>query len=269
MHRNQGPGSHNSCVNSTVRAVTTFKNEPSSGPGLNDGTPMEESEDWVFAFDFKIEIPSAFTFGNNYLFQVNGRLAGDTMKLMGAGNEGNSFLPDGTPDRYRPHHGDGQGGKVTTLIDVPLSEGHMTLHYKAANRKYDLWLDDTKLVADFAAFGDGDPNMDKAYDVEFIQLGGGGISFENALYDNIILGVLAEPDGPIPGDANTDGVVDVADLGILGVNWSSTQEPSLSQAMRSSELSTFIPEPATVTLTTVGILYLASRYRRPDPHLLS
>ena len=43
------------------------------------------------------------------------------------------------------------------------------------------------------------------------------------MYDKAILGVIATPDGLIPGDANGDGVVDVADLGVLGGNFGAAE----------------------------------------------
>ncbi len=93
-----------------------------------------------------------------------------------------------------------------------MDQGTVTVHYKASNRRLDLWFDNTKLLADFESYSG-------RYDLDFIQLGIGGISFENLLFNNVLLGVLNESGHPIAGDANGDGVVDVADLGIVGANF--------------------------------------------------
>ncbi len=286
---NAGPGGFNPCANSTVRAGSTFKNTPLP-PGLSlfQGIPMDISKDWVFSFDFRIGIPVGDTFGNDKLFETIAD-TGDIMKLLGAGDSGGSFL-NGEADRYRLYHGDGAGNHISTLINVPVQQGHITLHYKAANERMDLWLDDMKLVGDFASFNNG-------YGINRIQLGGGSPSFENALYDNVVLGIVAGtvacgPQGPgssapgdfncdgtvdvadlgiiganfnggsvtyVDGDANLDGVVDVADLGVVGANWSAAQSGELLHALQSAGLGALIPEPTTVTMVAVGALGLVRR----------
>tara|TARA_Y100000588_G_C13947186_1_gene792630 strand:- start:26 stop:343 length:318 start_codon:yes stop_codon:yes gene_type:complete len=87
---NDGPGGFNLCINSTIRAVTTYKNQPAPGPGLNDGKKMDESRDWVLSFDFKVEISAGDTAGTDKLFEVNGATpsathGNDTMKLLATG----------------------------------------------------------------------------------------------------------------------------------------------------------------------------------------
>ncbi len=285
---NQGPGKVNPCINSTVRGRATFKNTPPPGSGTAGAQPMDEAKDWVFSFDFRIEIPAGDTFGNDKFFEISSNR--DVLKVRGANNIGpglySSFLPDGTPDRYVLVHGTGVELEETlTLIDVPLTEGKMTVHYKASNQRLDLWHNDTLLVADFQS-------IVANYLARAFQLGGGGGSFENALYDNAILGVVAESSDPMPGDANGDGVVDVADLGILGANfgmtdiafsdgdfngdnfvdvadlgilganWTTTQGLSLSSALKSAGLSTLVPEPATVGFLAFGLVYLGRRRRK-------
>jgi len=273
---NTGGGGVNPCANSTIRAVTTHRNQPSPGEGLNNGVPMSEDKDWVFSFDFRIEIPAGDTYGNDKLFEVNGA-GGDTMVVRGAGPDNSSFLSDGTANRYQLSTGFG-----TTLIDVPLIDGHMTLHYKSKKGKYDLWLNDQRLVRNFAS-------ISGSYDADFIQLGGGGISFENALYDNVILGVRAKacgPQGPgisVPGDFNCDGLVDVADLGIIGANFNGSEvtyvegDANLDGGVDVADLgvvganwtalqstgnaSALVPEPTTLSLLAMSVLMVGRRRR--------
>jgi len=291
---NSGPGGYNPCVNSTIRAVTTYKNQPAPGPGQNDGAKMDESRDWVLSFDFKIQIPAGDTAGNDKLFAVHGATSSathgnDTMVVLGAGGPT-------TTGHYTLHHGVCTGVEqcidATTTIDKALTEGTMTMHYDADEGNYNLWHDNDLLVADFHSFND-------RYDASFVQIAGGGISFENALYDNIIWGVVSDatacgPEGPdisvpgdfncdgtvdvadlgiiganfngsnvtyVDGDANLDGGVDVADLGVVGANWTAAQGLSLSHALRSAGL-TSVPEPATVTVLAIGLVCLGRRRRK-------
>ena len=54
----------------------------------------------------------------------------------------------------------------------------------------------------------------------------------------------------VVGDANGDGVVDVADLGSLGINWGALQAASLDILM---------PEPATVLTLNFGLFGFGRR----------
>ena len=292
---NAGPGGYNPCVNSTIRAVTTYKNQPAPGPGQNDGAKMDESRDWVLSFDFRVEIPAGVTFGNDKLFEVNGATGGathgnDTMVVLATGGHT-------TTGNYTLHHavctGVDQCQDASTVIDKPMTEGKMTLHYDAAEGNYNLWHDSDLLVADFDSYSD-------RYDASFLQIAGGGIDFANSLYDNIIWGVVNDsaacgPEGPgasvpgdfncdgtvdvadlgiiganfngnsvtyVDGDANLDGAVDVADLGVVGANWSAAQSGSLSSALQSAGLNALVPEPTTVALVGLGALCLGRRRRQ-------
>ena len=52
------------------------------------------------------------------------------------------------------------------------------------------------------------------------------------------------------GDFNGDGIVDVSDLGILGANWT---------ASRSTGDASLVPEPTTLSLFVMGVLLARRR----------
>ncbi len=56
-----------------------------------------------------------------------------------------------------------------------------------------------------------------------------------------------------PGDANFDGLVDVADLGILDANWTASQTTGNASAL--------VPEPATLSLVAMSFLVVRRRQR--------
>jgi len=56
-----------------------------------------------------------------------------------------------------------------------------------------------------------------------------------------------------PGDANFDGIVDVADLGILGANWTASQTTGNASAL--------VPELATLSLLAMSMLVVGRRRR--------
>ena len=300
-NNSDGAFAGSACVNSTVRVRSTARNSA-------ELTPRNTENDWVFSFDFKIDVLAGDTFGNDKLFDLTSATVSpitddtDLITIRGAapatGEWGGSYV-NGQSNRYNIWHGPIPDGGVRsdamkTPIDFELTEGRLTVHYKASNQRLDLWLNDTLLLENFeSATGN--------YDVISVQLGGGLGSFENALYDNIILGSLADngscgPDGPgasgipgdfncdgvvdvgdlgilganfnannvtyVDGDANLDGGVDVADLGIVGANWSAAQAVSLGQAVRNAGLGTFIPEPATIAVLTLALTCLGHRSAR-------
>ena len=55
------------------------------------------------------------------------------------------------------------------------------------------------------------------------------------------------------GDFNFDGIVDIADLGILGANWTASQVTGNASAL--------VPEPATLSLLAVSVLMVGRRRR--------
>ena len=57
-----------------------------------------------------------------------------------------------------------------------------------------------------------------------------------------------------PGDANFDGIVDVADLGIVGANWIASQTRGNTSALA--------PEPTTLSLLTMSVLVIGRRRRQ-------
>ena len=301
---NTGPGGNNPCVNATIRAVPTFKNQPA--PGIMEGIPMRTDVDWVVSVDFKVDNVPGDTFGGDKLFSLgtltDGPETDDFFLVTGANNdhlgaqsshdhrEASSYL-NGESNRYKLMHGPVVNGMHTeTVIPGQIFEGKMTLHYKASNQRLDFWIDQTMILADFEG-------ASGFYDLNSLQLGGGGISFENVLFDNIMLGVVGDtgacgaqgPDTSMPGDFNCDGVVDVADLGIVGANfnvtqvpyidgdanldgrvdvadlgvvganWSAAQGGSLPHALQSAGLAGLVPEPATLTALALALVCLGKR----------
>ena len=57
----------------------------------------------------------------------------------------------------------------------------------------------------------------------------------------------------VDGDANLDGSVDVADLGILGANWTASQVTGNTSAL--------VPEPTTLSLLAMSMLMVGRRRR--------
>lgn len=297
------------CANSTIRVVPTYKN--TAAPGLYQGHAMSEAEDWVIRFDFKVETVPGDTFGGDKLFEPQSLTGGDILTITGAGDTRaaaysprttNSFL-HGEPNHYKVRYGpapEGSDGPSSEFI-IPgqLFQGTFTLHYKASNQRLDLWLGNDKLLENFESYT-GD------YDFNRTQLGGGGMTFENALYDNILMGVPATggtcgAQGPGPrtpgdfncddlvdvadlgiiganfsmtqvtymnGDANLDNVVDVADLGMVGANWSSAQGMIMAQDLGRESLKILVPEPKTTTVMAIYLVLASFKDRRaktPSP----
>ncbi|MBH06194.1 MAG: hypothetical protein CMJ20_07715 [Phycisphaeraceae bacterium] len=297
------------CNNPTVRAVTTYRNQPAPGPSSSDGAPMDPNKDWVLRFDFKIEFVAGDTFGSDKLFEISSRTIGgggntsDLVQLNGGfGVDEASFSPEGLQDRYYVNHGPWlpevgdhdlrAQNQANSLIDIPMDEGTVTVHYRSAVQLLDLYFNDQLVLADFES-------LSGHYDVDFIQLGGGSTSFEIAQFDNITLGILAAtgtcgPQGPgtsvsgdfncdgvvdvadlgivganfnttqvtyVDGDANLDNVVDVADLGVVGANWSAAQAALLARSLSVAGLTGVIPEPATIGVLGVGLIWVGKRRR--------
>ena len=61
------------------------------------------------------------------------------------------------------------------------------------------------------------------------------------------------------GDFNGDGTVDVADLGILGANWVAAQDLSVISAQSENDPTVLIPEPAGLLVLAVGPILLRRR----------
>ncbi len=271
---NEGPGGGNPCVNSTVRVEVTAKN-------TRGEVGMDTSKDWVFSFEFTMSVAAGDTYGNDKLFSfTQANDSGDIVSLEGSGSEGGFFV-NGVPGYYSLHSRRG-----VTPIPVPIMEGKVTVHYKAVNHKMDLWFDDELVVADFESRSGDTP---EEYAISNIQTGGGGISFENSLYDNILVGVLADagpcgPQGPgtsVPGDFNCDGIVDVADLGIVGANFNTTEVTYVdgdanldggvdvadlgilganwSASQATGNTSALVPEPTTLSLIAMSVLLVGRR----------
>ena len=57
----------------------------------------------------------------------------------------------------------------------------------------------------------------------------------------------------VDGDANLDGGVDVADLGVVGAKWSASQSTGNASAL--------VPEPITLSLLAMSVLVVGRRRR--------
>jgi len=94
-----------------------------------------------------------------------------------------------------------------------------------------------------------------------IELGGSTVSGDvngDGLVDVADLGIVGANFGshnavPADGDFNRDGVIDVADLGILGANWSASQSTGTATAL--------VPEPTTLSLLAMSMLVVGRRRR--------
>lgn len=67
------------------------------------------------------------------------------------------------------------------------------------------------------------------------------------------LGTTTPPVTVAPSDFNDDGIVDVADLGILGANWTASQATGNAIA--------FVPGPTMLSLLTMSVLIVGRRRR--------
>ena len=70
------------------------------------------------------------------------------------------------------------------------------------------------------------------------------------------------------GDANLDNVVDVADLGMVGANWSSAQGMIKAQDLGRESLKILVPEPKTTTVMAIYLVLASFKDRRaktPSP----
>ena len=80
----------------------------------------------------------------------------------------------------------------------------------------------------------------------------------DGIVDVADLGVLGANFGstnavPVDGDFNGDSIVDVADLGILGANWTALQTTGNAFAL--------VPEPPTLSLLIISVLVVGCRWR--------
>ena len=272
------------CVSGTMRYLTSLKDTPTLD--ASNGHSMDPNSDWVFSFDTSRTIDAALTNGDSDFFQLHFASAGGKEGPQALGLTGEPYS-SGAPGRYRFNSAGVELWVVDDLFDV--QDVNVTVHYKAETKTLDFWFNDVLELEDFVL--QNDPSLGVVADPHFIQLGPGRSTATYLAYDNLILGLLSESTGSIPGDANGDGavdvadlgvlganfgmsgavfsdgdfngdnVVDVADLGILGANWSGSQPTPLAQAFNASGLNSLIPEPSTVVFIAAGLVCLARRRR--------
>ncbi len=70
------------------------------------------------------------------------------------------------------------------------------------------------------------------------------------MVDDIVVSII-DMNPSIPGDANDDDITDVADLGILGANWTASQATGNASAL--------VPEPTTLSLLMMSVLVAVRR----------
>ena len=70
------------------------------------------------------------------------------------------------------------------------------------------------------------------------------------MVDDIVVSII-DMNPSIPGDANDDDITDVADLGILGANWTASQATGNAPAL--------VPEPTTLSLLMMSVLVAVRR----------
>ena len=282
------------CTNPVMRYEVTTKQQPDVKVG------MSPDRDWVFSTDFSRSLDSASSMGAADVFQLHTatELPGsrDFLDLV--------ELPD-TPGimQLKALNADNMTNRTVAefgqdVIDLFEQPRKISVHYKSDTRLFDFWIDETLMVEDFFA-GDGVSDGGIA-DLVWIQLGSSSPSaVVTQSFDNVLIGVVANTDacglgGPganvpgdfncdglvdvadlgiiganfngaevtyVDGDANLDGGVDVADLGVVGANWSAAQLQSVAQSLNGAGLNAQVPEPATLSLIAMATLLLAGRRR--------
>ena len=89
-----------------------------------------------------------------------------------------------------------------------------------------------------------------------------GDANSDGIVDVADLGVVGANFGSVnaaagDGDFNGDGQVDVADLGIVGANWT---------AATTGNSATLVPEPGSAVVLILGLAYLGRRCCKHDQH---
>ncbi len=284
------------CTNPVMRYEVTTTQDQTTRVG------MSPDRDWVFSTDYSRTLDLESSKGGADIFQLhifselpNSRNYIDLVEFPTIPGiaQLKALNADNTTNRTVAQFGQ-------EVLDLFLQPVKITVHYKADTRLFDFWVGDQILAADFFA-GDGVSEGGIA-DLVWVQVGSSSPSAViTQSFDNLMIGPVASgqdvcgPTGPganppgdfncdgvvdvadlgivganfsgagvtyVDGDANLDGNVDVADLGIVGANWTAAQGASLSQALRDAGLNTLVPEPATVAVLVVGWGCLGRRRRR-------
>ena len=282
------------CTNPVMRYEVTTKQQPDVKVG------MSPDRDWVFSTDYSRSLDSASSLGAADVFQlhINSELPDsrnfidlvelpDTPGIM----QLKALNADNTTNRTVAEFGQ----DVLDLFEQPRK---ISVHYKSDTRLFDFWIDETLMAEDFFA-GDGVSEGGMA-DLAWVQVGSSSPSaVVTQSFDNVLVGVVANtdacgPGGPganvpgdfncdglvdvadlgiiganfngaevtyVDGDANLDGGVDVADLGVVGANWSAAQLQSVAQSLNGAGLNAQVPEPATLSLLAMSVLVVGRRWR--------
>ncbi len=261
------------CNIPVMRYVTTFKNTLPPNPGTSDGHPMATDRDWVFSVDYSNTIDPEDSSGGADIFQLHvaSEITEPTALLL--------FDIPGQPGTVRLW----TVGKPVLTFQRPLmvEDVNITVHYKADVEKMDFYWDGERLAEDIV-LAEGDPNFDYlTNDLHYVQMGSSSPSgVISQSFDNMIVGVVGAQSN-MPGDANGDGVVDVADLGVLGANFNQSNMTfadgdfnddgivdvadlgilgaNWSASQATGNTSALVPEPTTLSLLAMSVLVVGRR----------
>ncbi|MBH05618.1 MAG: hypothetical protein CMJ20_04790 [Phycisphaeraceae bacterium] len=153
----------------------TIRYSPSMKGDNENRAAMDTSKDWVLSFDFAQS-------GNGMTTQVQGA---DKLFELGAASGGDVVVMQAS-DAANAKMQLRQAGGGTLDIDGDYSSGSIAIHYKASNSRMDVYFNDALVAPD-------QESVNGNYDVNFMQIFGGGHSYEIAMVDNLVLGIIPEP----------------------------------------------------------------------------
>ena len=275
------------CGYPVMRYEVTTKQDPTRMVGMN------VNRDWVFSVDyqrtynfdpppqdsgipgggdvFQLHIASELTNSRNYL---------NLIELPEVANRAYLIALVGNQDGEINRHAEVTASYEEDLFSEPT---RLTVHYKADNGMLDFWVGDRLMAENFMS-GNGVLEEGGGADLGWIQIGTStrsSVIYQS--FDNLIIGVLDEATNSLPGDANGDGVVDVADLGVVGANFGLIDVTfadgdfngdnvvdvadlgilgaNWTTGQAAGSLVDLVPEPATLPLLAMSVLMVGCRWR--------
>jgi len=161
-----------------------------------------DTEDWVFSCQWQTDASAQAT-GVASVFGLSGP-GGDLVQLTGIADPGQHILLGGN----------GTGNLVQIGDPISYSNGVMndlTVHYKSDVSLIDFWSNGVLIRSNVAS-------RTGAYEVDFVRIRGGGISFTDYVYDNILIGPTNPPAPPFPQTIASRPVLDVQFESIGGLD---------------------------------------------------